>query len=203
MVLKLNMSPILKYISPKHEQPAALKAVKRRQQKARRKSRKILKAIHERNLDNSSYSSSDSCGENLDEFRETTSDHVETEDERSTENIGATNISINDRAPLLRRTLGVEHDQSWEGFEDLAEFLNDEDSDIENENLRPTLVHLLSQWAVEYNITLSALTKLLKILRDHNVDVPADGRTLLKTPRSGSITVTEKSGMIAKPHTRF
>lgn len=52
----------------------------------------------------------------------------------------------------------------------------------------------LSEWAMKFNISLTALTHLLKILREHDIDVPSDGRTLLKTPCSGSLTITEKSG---------
>ncbi|KAF4118637.1 hypothetical protein G5714_000688 [Onychostoma macrolepis] len=52
----------------------------------------------------------------------------------------------------------------------------------------------LSEWAMKFNISLTSLTHLLKILREHDIDDPAHGRTLLKTPRSGSLTITEKSG---------
>ncbi|RXN12763.1 hypothetical protein ROHU_009977 [Labeo rohita] len=47
---------------------------------------------------------------------------------------------------------------------------------------------------MKFNISMTSLTHLLKILKEHDIDVPADGRTILKTPRSGSLRITEKSG---------
>lgn len=41
----------------------------------------------------------------------------------------------------------------------------------------------LRLWAIECNLPVSHLTKLLKILNKHNHNLPLDGRTLLKTPR--------------------
>ncbi|ROL53167.1 hypothetical protein DPX16_23786 [Anabarilius grahami] len=46
-----------------------------------------------------------------------------------------------------------------------------------------------------HTVILSMCVKReLNILKEHDIDVPADGRTLLKTPRSGSLRITEKSG---------
>lgn len=41
----------------------------------------------------------------------------------------------------------------------------------------------LKQWASECNIALNHLSKLLHILKKHDIDVPVDARTVLKTPR--------------------
>lgn len=45
------------------------------------------------------------------------------------------------------------------------------------------ILNLLSQWAVSNNITNSALSALLKILKSHKcfVNFPLDARTILKT----------------------
>ncbi|XP_059361557.1 uncharacterized protein LOC132099120 [Carassius carassius] len=62
-----------------------------------------------------------------------------------------------------------------------------------NSELVLSLEKKLSEWAMKFNISMTSLTHLLKILKEHDIDVPADGRTLLKTPRSGSLRITEKS----------
>ncbi|KAJ8914057.1 hypothetical protein NQ315_017578 [Exocentrus adspersus] len=41
----------------------------------------------------------------------------------------------------------------------------------------------LTEWAVKHNITHTALTDLLKILKLNHADLPTDARTLLQTPR--------------------
>ena len=63
-----------------------------------------------------------------------------------------------------------------------------------NSELALSLEKKLSEWAMKFNISMTSLTHLLKILKEHDIDVPADGRTLLKTSRSGSLRITEKSG---------
>jgi len=45
------------------------------------------------------------------------------------------------------------------------------------------LVDDLRSWVTECNIALNHTSKLLKILISHNINVPSDARTLLKTPR--------------------
>ncbi|KAG1662618.1 hypothetical protein GQR58_020874 [Nymphon striatum] len=50
----------------------------------------------------------------------------------------------------------------------------------------------LAEWAISGNIALTSVTKLLKILRMHNIDVPAQATTLLQTPRD--IVLSRKSG---------
>lgn len=67
-------------------------------------------------------------------------------------------------------------------------------SDSEEEDHSHTLRDRLADWATQCSIALSSVTKLLHIMREENLDVPADARTLLKTPRSGTIDVSAKSG---------
>lgn len=52
-----------------------------------------------------------------------------------------------------------------------------------------TLDFKLRKWAVQFNITLMALTFLLKILKAYgHISLPQDARTLLKTPRTVKTT---------------
>ncbi|CAH0549748.1 unnamed protein product [Brassicogethes aeneus] len=46
------------------------------------------------------------------------------------------------------------------------------------------LISNLNDWVLECNIALIHVTKLLKILKNHNLNVPGDARTLLSTPRN-------------------
>lgn len=63
-----------------------------------------------------------------------------------------------------------------------------------DENDSKDLCSDLSDWALQHNITTRAQNDLLRILRLHNMNVPKDSRTLLKTPRSGSIEIKQCSG---------
>lgn len=49
---------------------------------------------------------------------------------------------------------------------------------------QPTLTTSLMNWAVEYGITLVALTALLSVLRCHHPSLPKDAKTLLHTNRN-------------------
>jgi len=70
-------------------------------------------------------------------------------------------------------------------------FVSDSDSDEEDDlkqfnffaDDKQKILNLLSQWAVSNNITNSALSALLKILKSHKcfVSFPSDARTILKT----------------------
>lgn len=65
--------------------------------------------------------------------------------------------------------------------------LTDISSDEEEEEI-VSLQKKLQAWAIEENIKLTSLTKLLKILRETGVtNLPSDGRTLLHTPTSQNI----------------
>ena len=87
-------------------------------------------------------------------------------------------------------TLREELKLHWNDFDESALVVVECDSDTDGNDMK----HDLAKWALENNITLNASTKLLKVLREHNIDVPSDARTLYKTPRSGEITILEKSG---------
>lgn len=52
---------------------------------------------------------------------------------------------------------------------------------VEN-NVQINLCTELSLWALQHNISLSAITHLLKVLSNHGITVPKDARTLLQTP---------------------
>ncbi|XP_036340755.1 uncharacterized protein LOC118750128 [Rhagoletis pomonella] len=55
----------------------------------------------------------------------------------------------------------------------------------ENSHCDPlTLKEKLSQWSIKNNICNSVLNELLQILREENISVPKDSRTLKKTPKS-------------------
>jgi hypothetical protein len=45
----------------------------------------------------------------------------------------------------------------------------------------------LAEWAVTYNVSHVAISTLLTILRENNIDVPKDPRTLLSTPKTTAI----------------
>ena len=65
-------------------------------------------------------------------------------------------------------------------------------SDESESETKDSLKNDLAKWAVDCNIALTSVTKLLGILRNHQVDVPAQAVTLLQTPRTAE--VMEKSG---------
>ena len=52
----------------------------------------------------------------------------------------------------------------------------------------------LAEWAVQYNISLSATGSLLSALRPHLPGLPKDARTLMKTPTFTLHTVRSISG---------
>ncbi|RXN03277.1 hypothetical protein ROHU_013557 [Labeo rohita] len=77
-------------------------------------------------------------------------------------------------------------------FSEELDSLHDSSSSGEEEDAH--LESRLATWALEENITHSALNKLLGILKDHHPSLPADARTLLRTSRSESVVVQEKAG---------
>lgn len=60
----------------------------------------------------------------------------------------------------------------------------DERDDSDEEIEQPSLTTSLMNWAIEYGITLVALTALLSILRCHHPSLPKDAKTLLQTNRN-------------------
>lgn len=69
-------------------------------------------------------------------------------------------------------------------FEDFREEIS------KNEEMNIT--EKLRKWAIENNICNSALNDLLQILREHNVSVPKDCRTLKKPQRRLPLAVWER-----------
>jgi hypothetical protein len=61
-------------------------------------------------------------------------------------------------------------------------------SDVDDVNAeKPSIAVQLCEWAVQNNITHSALGSLLKILKPYHTSLPIDPRTLLKTPQNYTI----------------
>lgn len=56
------------------------------------------------------------------------------------------------------------------------------------------IVDELRNWSIKHNISHRANNDLLKLLREAGLNVPNDSRTVLQTPRSGSLNITKKSG---------
>lgn len=62
---------------------------------------------------------------------------------------------------------------------------SDDDMDMSTDSVEdlPTSIWLdLAQWVTDNNVDLAKVNSLLKILRQHDLDLPKDARTLLKTP---------------------
>lgn len=68
------------------------------------------------------------------------------------------------------------------------------DNSISGEEEEAHMESRLASWALQQNITHSALSNLFKILKYHHPSLPADARTLLGTSRSESVVVQEKAG---------
>ena len=81
----------------------------------------------------------------------------------------------------------------WKSIDYQNELRVDSYDDEETESEVP-IADLLAEWHINYNISLTATGALLKILKAAGNDVPLDARTLLQTPRSGTLSVLKKSG---------
>lgn len=74
-------------------------------------------------------------------------------------------------------------------WQDCNESESDSDSEIDVEEYVKSFSFKLRKWAVNYNITLMALSFLLKLLQEQGFkSLPKDARTLLQTPRTVEIT---------------
>jgi hypothetical protein len=73
-------------------------------------------------------------------------------------------------------------------FESDCEYRSPDCSD-EEEEVQEDLKYLLAHWAVKNNVSQSAVSDLLAVLKTHECfsDYPVDSRTLLKTPRQTAI----------------
>jgi len=69
-------------------------------------------------------------------------------------------------------------------------YFDSSDSDDDSDDLTldtPDIRNQLAEWAVDNNITHSALSSLLSILKQHHTNLPTDPRTLLKTPHTYNV----------------
>lgn len=160
--------------------------MKRQQQSARRKSKKIILAIQnqDENTSDSEHSSQEFC-ENSSYDSGNLLNIVEPQQIEESQEKYESESQHNSITNLKDQVL-------WDKIDGLNDFMDD--SSGSDTDLALSLEKKLSEWALQFNVTLTALTYLVKILRQHGVDVPEDGRTLLKTPRSGSFRIAEKSG---------
>ena len=98
--------------------------------------------------------------------------------------------------------------QNLESTEDASQFwktvneqleerraLSDSESEYQKDTTLQLLKNQLAEWAISGNIPLMSVTKLLGILRNYGIDLPAQATTLLKTPKN--ITVSKKSGIFS------
>ena len=180
-------------------QSERIRATKRRQQASRRRVKKILKDVETKG------DLATSEEDDLDYFIDNS---VESPEQLQSAYVGFPTTN-NEDSPVQ----DTNHDQSdrnpskdvaslfWDNIDRLnrneAESNSESDSDRED-NVSVCRRKLLSEWALEFNIPQTALGKLLKILKGWDIDVPTDARTLLKTPRSGTIQICKKSGMDSK-----
>lgn len=71
---------------------------------------------------------------------------------------------------------------------------SESNSDTESEVHPSSLDDDLATWATEHKITHVALNSLLSILREHDLNLPKDARTLLGTVRSNRTEIQNKAG---------
>lgn len=110
------------------------------------------------------------------------SSNSETEGDEIIESVPVSNSSTtesSDDESILLNVSDSETDQS-----EFGEFDGDQP--------QPSISCEIREWAIEYNVSNAALSKLLGILQTKGLNVPKDARTLHKTPTS--IDVTKKSG---------
>lgn len=81
-----------------------------------------------------------------------------------------------------------------ESFSSYSEYSSTHENENQND-LEYSFECKLRSWAVQENISLTALNKLLKLLQQLAIpNLPTDGRTLLKTPRTTDIVELENNG---------
>jgi hypothetical protein len=97
----------------------------------------------------------------------------------------ADNVTLNDTESCYDSIAGV----SDSSFVDSESELDSFSSDM-NINILPLRVQL-AEWAMNNNISHSALASLLNILKPYHDTLPVDPRTLLKTPQTYDIKIIE------------
>ena len=99
--------------------------------------------------------------------------------------------SQNSLEPVCNRSLDHSSDPSSHHSSDYSD--SDSDSDVNDNDNEGDLVSNWATWAIRQNISHSALNGLISILRQSvSKDLPADARTVLKTPRN--VLVSSKCG---------
>ena len=81
-----------------------------------------------------------------------------------------TSVSVNPNSNSF-----ISHDNDSSGIEGLQE-----DNEVNSES-NISLNDGLREWAIEFNVTHSAVSKLLKLLHNFHAELPLDARTLLQT----------------------
>ena len=79
----------------------------------------------------------------------------------------------------------VDNFESVSDFDEYGD--DDDDDDSDDDDSTDTVIPIsyrLAEWASNHNITHKALDALLEIERDYHPGIPADARTLLKTPQN-------------------
>lgn len=102
------------------------------------------------------------------------------------------------RQCVIQNVLQVSEDDEGHQDTEYAPMPHQSESDSSNEDYTNTLTDIRRQlqlWGVKHQITHSALSDLLKLLKDHQCFeslLPLDPRTLLKTPRTTPIRTVGK-----------
>lgn len=100
-------------------------------------------------------------------------------------NFDNNNVDISDYGDLQNESCSS--DSNDECFTNANNILYDDQCSI---------LKLIANWTIEHNITLSALSSLLKVLKNHKCFsyFPVDARTVLKTPNKPNKIQTIQSG---------
>ena len=103
-----------------------------------------------------------------------------------------------DQSVSFENQMISELDAKLDGHTIRWQWINESDSDSEHFSDAAedsgSIVRDLAEWAVKYNISLSATGSLLSALRPHLPGLPKDARTLMKTPTGMRYTVRSISG---------
>ncbi|MES9903194.1 MAG: hypothetical protein ABW168_11045 [Sedimenticola sp.] len=103
------------------------------------------------------------------------------------------NEEFSDTASDGNNILTEENEHIWNTFDDAGvDIYPSSDDDESEEDQDTSFKKEIAEWAVNCNVPLTTLTKLLSILRHKNLDVPVEATTLLQTTKK--IHVVNKSG---------
>jgi len=79
-------------------------------------------------------------------------------------------------------------------FDSSSENDEDEPTSASTDKPEPDLKSFLRQWSCDYNVPSSAVSALLKKLKELHPELPSDARTLLRTPRLHAISKLSDGG---------